>query len=448
MRALARARPPGASSKCWIGRSSGSWACRKPSGIMPEPTGPLLRVWLLAMRALPLVAPLILRRRLAKGKEMPHRWREKLGEATLPRPAGRLVWLHAVGLGEVLALRGLIAAMADCDPEVEFLVTSTTRASAEVLAANLPPRTRHQFLPLDAPRYLARFLDHWRPSLSIWAEQDLWPGAVVATAAQGVPLALVNARMNADAFARRARWRQLYADLFARFDLVGAQDAPTARHLAALGAVGVRVTGSLKSAAPPLSVDATRLTQVQRALKGRRPWVAASSHAEDEAVAFAAQVRLHAADPDWCLILVPRYPGRRGEILAAIPPGLPVSVDPDLPTGAVHLADGFGQLGLWYRLAPVALMGGTFGLIEGHNPWEPAALGAAVLHGPRVANFAQDYESLDGAGAARAVSVETLAKELQALNPAMGAKGRTMAESARAGLAPLAAELLALGGSA
>lgn len=413
---------------------------------MPEPTGPQLRAWLLAMRALPLVAPSILRRRLARGKEMPDRWREKLGEATLPRPAGRMVWLHAVGLGEVLALRGLIAAMAERDPKVEFLVTSTTRASAEVLAANLPPRTRHQFLPLDAQRYIARFLDHWRPDLSIWAEQDLWPGAVVATAARGVPLALVNARMNADAFARRARWRSLYADLFARFELVAAQDAATARHLAALGAEGVRVTGSLKSAAPPLSVDATLLSEAQEALKGRRPWVAASTHAEDEAVAFAAQARLYAENPAWCLILVPRYPDRRDEILAAVPPGLPVSVSPEPPTGAVHLADGFGQLGLWYRLAPVALMGGTFGPVEGHNPWEPAALGVAVLHGPRVTNFAQDYAILDGAGAARAVG--TLAEDLQTIDLAMGAKGQALANSARAGLVPLAAELLALGGSA
>jgi hypothetical protein len=124
----------------------------------------------------------------APGKELADRWREKLGQATAARPEGPLVWLHAVGLGEVLALRGLIAAMAELAPEVEFLVTSTTRGSAEVLAGNLPPRTRHQFLPLDAPRYLARFLDHWRPALSVWAEQDIWPGAVVATARRGIPL--------------------------------------------------------------------------------------------------------------------------------------------------------------------------------------------------------------------------------------------------------------------
>jgi 3-deoxy-D-manno-octulosonic-acid transferase len=217
--------------------------------------GAQLRLALALARAIPLVAPMVLKRRVAKGKDLPDRWREKLGKPSQPRPDGPLIWLHAVGLGETLALRGLIAAMAAQSPQAEFLVTSTTRGSAEVLAQNLPPRTRHQFLPLDAPAYLARFLDHWRPVLSVWAEQDLWPGAVTAAAARGIPLALVNARMNAEAYARRRRWTGLYADLFARFALITAQDDATARHLQALGAKDVSVTGSLKAAAPPLAAD-------------------------------------------------------------------------------------------------------------------------------------------------------------------------------------------------
>ncbi|MEY4695673.1 MAG: hypothetical protein RIT14_101, partial [Pseudomonadota bacterium] len=127
--------------------------------------GAALRVYLGLSRALPFVAPALLRRRAAQGREIPERMAEKLGQPGLPRPEGQLVWLHAVGLGEVLALRGLIAAMAEARPGLEFLVTSTARSSAQVMAANLPPRTRHQFLPLDAPGYVARFLDHWRPDL-------------------------------------------------------------------------------------------------------------------------------------------------------------------------------------------------------------------------------------------------------------------------------------------
>jgi 3-deoxy-D-manno-octulosonic-acid transferase len=421
-----------------------------------DPTGPRgaqLRAYLLASRAIPVFAPGVLRRRLDRGKEDPDRFREKLGEPGLPRPDGPLIWLHAVGLGEVMALRGLIAAMIaqseTASSVASFLVTSTTRASATLLAANLPPRTRHQFLPLDAPEYLHRFLDHWKPDLSVWAEQDLWPGAVVAAADRGIPLALVNARMNRAAYNRRKRLRGLFGDLFARFRLITAQDSATASHLAALGARDVAITGSLKAAAPPLSVDPDRLARLVTALSSRKPWVAASTHAQDEAVVLAAQATLHAADPRWLLILVPRLADRRDAILANVPKALSVTVGSrgEAPTAAVHLADAVGELGLWYRLAPLAVMGGTFGPVEGHNPWEPAALGATILHGPRTANFAPDYAAMDQAGAALAVSPDGLALALQAVDAgAMGARARAMVDAARGSLDPLAARLLWLAG--
>ncbi|MFN4129333.1 MAG: 3-deoxy-D-manno-octulosonic acid transferase, partial [Paracoccaceae bacterium] len=219
----------------------------------PAPKGLALRAYLAASPLIALAGPLVLRRRLARGKEDRDRMAEKRGYASAARPKGRLIWLHAVGLGEVLALRGLILALARCAPDLHFLITSSARSSAQVIAANLPPRTRHQYLPLDAPSYLLRFLNHWRPDLSVWAEQELWPGAVVAAHARGVPLALVNARMTDAGFARRSKARGLYGDLLARFARITAQDARSANHLRALGADDVCVTCSLKSAAPPLA---------------------------------------------------------------------------------------------------------------------------------------------------------------------------------------------------
>lgn len=414
----------------------------------PGPKGAQLRLALALTRAIPLVAPTLLKRRLAKGKDLPGRWREKLGEPSLPRPEAPLIWLHAVGLGETLALRGLIAALAGQEPEAEFLVTSTTRASAEVLAQNLPPRTRHQFLPLDAPAYLTRFLDHWRPSLSIWAEQDLWPGAVTATAARGIPLALVNARMNAEAYARRRRWQGLYADLFARFALITAQDEASARHLQALGAKGVRVTGSLKAAAPPLSADPAKLAEARAALTGLHPVLLASSHPEDEFVTLSA---LRAAPVRPLLLIAPRDPHRGGEIAAHVAEHGLTATRRSMgqgPTADVWIVDTFGEMGLWYRLCPASLIGGTFGATEGHNPWEPAALGSAILHGPRIANFASDYAVLHEAGAAQPVQPEAVVAALAADHSAMAARAKALSDVAQDALAPLATDLLKLAGLA
>lgn len=405
-----------------------------------------LRGYVALSRAITLIGPIHLRRRLAKGKELPDRWREKLGEPTEPRPDGPLVWLHAVGLGEVLALRGLIAAMAE-QSDARFLVTSTTRGSAQVFAANLPPRTTHQFLPLDAPRYLNRFLDHWRPALSIWAEQDLWPGAVAATDARGIPLALVNARMNAEATARRLRYKTLFADLLSRFQVITAQDEGTAHNLQALGAKGVRVTGSLKSAAPPLTADPQALSAAKAALGGRRPVLLASSHPDDEGIAFAA---LRDTQTRPLLIVAPRDPHGRGTDVAARAAGHGLTAThrsaEQGPTADVWIADTFGEMGLWYRLCPVTLIGGSFGPTEGHNPWEPAALGSAILHGPHIANFAADFAALHGAGAAQPVSPETLVAALAADHSAMATRAKALSDLAKGSLRPLAAQLLDLAG--
>lgn len=396
------------------------------------------------------LAPLaagLLRRRLGQGKEDPARWREKLGQAGAARPDGPLLWLHAVGLGEVLALRGLIAELSRQAPDLSFLVTSSARSSAQVLAANLPPRTVHQFLPLDAPRFLGRFLAHWRPDLSIWAEQDLWPGAVAAADAAGVPLALVNARMNDASFARRMRARGLYADLLSRFRLIAAQDAATAGHLAQLGARAPRVTGSLKAAAPPLAADSVRLEALQQALQGRTVWLLASSHPEDEAVAIDAQRRIFAGNPQALLLVVPRDPPRGAAVAAAARAaglGATLHSAAQPPGGAVHVADEFGTLGLWYRLAPTALIGGSFGPTEGHNPWEAAALGCAILHGPRVANFQADFAALDAAGAALPVTAETLAPLVAQDHRALAARAKALSDAAQGSLAPLARDLLGL----
>ena len=414
----------------------------------PEPKGAGLRAYLALSRAIPLAAPMLLKRRLRRGKELADRWQEKLGQAGASRPKGPLVWLHAVGLGEVLALRGLIAAMAELAPEVEFLVTSTTRGSAEVLAGNLPPRTRHQFLPLDAPRYLARFLDHWRPALSVWAEQDIWPGAVVATARRGIPLALVNARMNADAFARRRRWRGLYADLFARFRLIAAQDEGTAAHLVGLGARDVRLGASLKAAAPALTADPMALAAAREALAGRRAVLLASSHPEDEAALFTA-LRGHPGAP--LVLIAPRDASRGAEIATrAAEHGLSSTrrsqgMGPD---AEIWIVDTIGEMGIWYRLCPVSLIGGSFGATEGHNPWEAAALGSAILHGPRVTNFAGDYSMLHTEWAALPVFAEGLAAALANDHPEMSRRALHLSQAAAGSIAPLAEELLVLAGLA
>lgn len=371
--------------------------------------GAALRIYLFIRPALQPVMRLVLRQRLKKGKEEAARYREKLGEPTLDRPDGKLIWIHAVGLGEVLALRPLVDSLQKLRPGQNILVTSSARSSAQVIAKNLPLGAQHQLLPLDGPDFLRRFLDHWRPDLSIWSEQDLWPGAIHDTAARGIPLAYVNARMDSVSYRRRSRLSGLYRDTLRRFAIVTSQDPDSAAHLLTLGASSVHTLPSLKPAALPLSVDEAEMSRLRPLFAGRRTWVAASTHADDEPAVIAAQLRLHLLSPEWLLILTPRAPDRGAEVAQALTAaGLSVKrrskgEDPDSET-AVLLADTFGELGLWYRISEKAFIGASMDPLGGHNPWEAICLGVPVLSGPHTDNFRADYEQLQGLGLAHQVA--------------------------------------------
>lgn len=390
----------------------------------------------------PLAGP-ILKRRLKRGKEDPARWREKLGEPGLARPEGTLVWLHGVGVGEVMALRGLIAQMRATRPELRFLVTSSARSSAQVIEGNLPDGVQHQYLPLDFPGPVRAFLDHWRPDLAVWSDQEIWPRLAVTLRRRGVPQALVAARIT-DASARaKTRFGGAFGDLYRLLDLRHAQEARTAGHLADLMGddTPVEVSGSLKAAAAVLADDPA----LRAEFDGRGPvWVAASAHPADMEVAIAAQALLR----DRLLILAPRDMGDVGPAVALCDAAGLSWAKRSEGSGPceVLIADSFGELGIWYRLADVALIGGTFDGTEGHNPWEAVALETAVLHGPRVRNFEEDFAALNAADAALLVpDAAALAEALR--DPelrAMITRASAVRNEAAQGTARIAADLLKL----
>ncbi|MDA9207723.1 3-deoxy-D-manno-octulosonic acid transferase [Octadecabacter sp.] len=372
--------------------------------------GPMLRLVLGASRMLSPLAEPILKHRLNRGKEDPTRWREKLGEATAARPDGPLVWMHGVGVGEVMALRGLIDAMSARQPDLNFLITSSARSSADVVANNLPPRTQHQYLPLDFPAPVIAFLNHWKPDLAVWSDQEVWPRLAVTCAKRAIPQAYVAARITDDSAKARGKFGRAYGDLYGVMDVIHAQDDRTKSNLQHLMGPEdtVVVSGSIKATASPLACDLDTLTATISATQGRRIWCLASSHPGDEAIAIEAHETLLTSAPNALLIIAPRDPSTGDHIVHAMEEdGLNVARrgSGDLPPSDApyFVADTFGELGLWYRVASAALIGGTFDAVEGHNPWEAVALGCPVLHGPRIANFATDFASLAAANAARPV---------------------------------------------
>ena len=342
------------------------------------------------------LAPKILRARARDGKEDPARLGERLGRARTPRPAGPLVWLHGVSVGEAVSLLPLMDALRARRPGLNLLVTSGTVTSAQVLADRLPPGVIHQFAPVDAPGAVRRFLDHWRPDLGVFVESELWPNLILGARRRGVRLALVSARITEGSARGWARLPASARTLLSAFDAVLPQDAATEVRLTALGAiVGPRL--NLKHVGEPLPCDEAELARLRKAVGDRQVVLAASTHPGEEAIVAEA---VRQAAPDVLLIVAPRHP-ERGEALAAElqAPRRSAGALPD--AGSVHVADTLGELGLFFRLADVVVMGGSFVPgIGGHNPLEPARLGCAIVTGPDVFNAADLYAEMTAEGAA------------------------------------------------
>jgi 3-deoxy-D-manno-octulosonic-acid transferase len=319
------------------------------------------------------------------------------------------VWFHAASIGETQSILPLISALLDARKDVTVLITSTTRTSAALLADTLPPRVVHQMAPYDTVKASRAFLQHWQPDVAIWIESELWPRMLREAGARAIPRLYLNARVSPRTARRWAQFSASAHTVLSSFEMINVQEPATLDALSAIGVSGPKVvlTGSLKKDRSPLKYDEDELARLHAAIGDRTVWCAASTHLGEENIILAAH-QSHAG----LLILVPRHPERAAAIAAlSVSAGFKTarrsSGDAIAPDTQVYIADTMGELGLWYRLAPVSFIGGSLASIGGHNPYEAAQLGSAILHGPNVANFAGIYTDMDQAGAAQTVQDAT-----------------------------------------
>jgi 3-deoxy-D-manno-octulosonic-acid transferase len=404
-----------------------------------------LSSYLVAAHLLHPVWKMLLKRRIARGKEDLERVQERFGHPSEPRPAGRLLWVHALGIGEASAMLAVIRALKADQPNLSILLTTNTRTGADGLRRmGLPDGVIHQYAPIDTPGPTQRFLDHWRPNAMLLAELDLWPLMLRRCHARQVLVVMANARLTDHRYANRKRMRSLMAGMLGLIDRKFVQDDLTKKRLIHLGAgpETVAVAGILKAAADPLP-DRPDRDRVSAAIGGRPVWLAAAVEAAEIPAIMAAHKVAQAKIPDLLLIVAPRQitqseaiakqlaaafdhrPARRSE--GALP----------AQTDCVYLADTMGEMGLWYRLAPISFIGHSLSIdtasLTGKNPFEAVALGSAVLHGPCTSNFAESYATLTQTGGARQVDgAEQLAGQIVALCADTDARTRQCDAASRA----------------
>lgn len=387
--------------------------------------------------------------RAQRGKEDPLRLAERRGLPGRARPVGPLAWMHGASVGEALSLIGLVEGMIARGFSV--LVTTGTRAAADLIGARLPVGAVHQYMPLDAPRWIGRFLDHWQPDLAVIAESEIWPNTILALDDREIPLILVNGRMSERSFRGWERCPRTAKALLSRIAICLAQTQEDGARFAKLGAPRVSVAGNLKFDASVPPADPQQCAYLGAMTAGRPIWIAASTHPGEEAMIAYAHAVLKARFPHLLTILAPRHPSRGDEAAACagavgLRSARRSAGGRPHPSIEVYVADTIGELGLFYRLSPLGFLGGSLVPRGGQNPIEPVRLDTVVLHGPNTENFGVVYQALDRAGAALSVrdgvDLATAAGELlgdpdrlagmaqagqRALQPFEGAVARTLA---------------------
>jgi len=357
--------------------------------------------------------PLLLLRLLWRARRQPEYLRhvtERFGVYRGAADAVPLIWVHAVSVGETRAAAPLVRALQARHPRHRILLTHMTPTGRDTGAALFGDSVLQCYLPYDQPCAVARFLDRFRPVAGVLIETEIWPNLIHAAAARDIPLYLVNARLSVRSQAGYRRSGALARDALRALTGITAQTGEDAARLRELGAPAVTVTGNLKFDIEVPTYQTAAGRELRAGLGARPVLVAASTRDGEEALLLDAVRREGLGDA--LLIIVPRHPQRGPQVAQALAPLFRVARraagEVPAPDTELYIADTLGELGIFYRLAPLAVIGGSFVPHGGQNPLEPARLGVAVLSGPHIGNFRDIYRILVEAGGAEVLASNDL----------------------------------------
>ncbi|NVK34439.1 MAG: 3-deoxy-D-manno-octulosonic acid transferase [Rhodobacteraceae bacterium] len=357
----------------------------------------LVTLYLLLARVCTPVYHLLHLSRLRGGKDDPTRRGERFGKASVARPQGKLIWVHAASVGETNSILPLIESLVARGLPV--LLTTVTRTSAEIAEKRLPDGALHQYACFDHPSYWKRFLDHWRPALSIMVESEIWPACFEALKMAGCPICLVNGRMSDRSFRNWSKLGKNAHHVFGSINLALAQSPADAERLAKLGCKHVEQPGNLKFDAVPARADRSAVEALRQAIAERPIWLAALTHPGEDEIAVQAHAALLKANPDLLLILVPRHPARFDTVERLVEEAgfkSQCRSRDHLPDASaqVFIGDTLGEMSIYYDVSKVVFLAGSFALVGGHNPVEAASFDCAIVTGPKVANARTIYRTL------------------------------------------------------
>ena len=360
-------------------------------------------------------APFYLYFRKLRKKEDFIRYKEKLSKINIPRNNGFLIWFHIASVGEAMSILPLIESCLQEKKIDKVLLTSITLSSGRILEKKFSQNTKviHQFLPLDISVLTKKFLEHWRPNLSIFIDSEIWPNLILQISEKKIPLLLINGRITKKTFNRWKLIINFAKKIFGKFDLCLASNKESENFLKILGAKNIKNYGNLKFAQSKENLNNKLDVSFLNKIKNRKIWCAASTHPTEEVLCAKSHLKIKKNFSDILTIIIPRHIDRVAKIDTELS-NLHLKVafysklDQLDESTDILIIDSYGESLKFYNISKYVFLGKSLSktliMNSGQNPIEPARLGCKIFHGPNVTNFTEIYEYLKTLGVTKKVN--------------------------------------------
>ena len=345
------------------------------------------------------ISPIIIIFRILKNKEDKKRYIEKFSITSKKRAKGKLIWFHGASVGEILSIVPLIKIYEKNNSISQILITSSTLSSSKVLQKFKFKKTIHQFFPIDHFFFVNKFLDYWKPDLAIFIDSEIWPYMFKRIYNKNISLILLNARLTKKTFNRRIKIKFFSKSIFNKIKIAYPQNLETKKFLKNLNIKKINQIGNLKFAQSN-NVNQNKISdKLKLQLRGKKTWVASSTHVGEEIFCAEAHVILKRKVKNIITIIIPRHVHRVNEIAAEIRKlNLKIALHSkkikNLKGVDIYLVDTFGETNIFHQIGATVFLGGSITKRGGQNPLEAARYGAKILHGPNIDNFKDVYKLL------------------------------------------------------
>ena len=358
----------------------------------------LIYIYRLLINIIVLLSPLIFLLRFLKKKEDPIRFKEKLTFFSAKRTRGKLIWFHAVSVGELLSVIPLIKELEKRKKVSQILLTSSTLTSANLFEKFNFSKTVHQFFPIDNNFFVKRFLNYWKPNLVVFVDSEIWPNMILNLKKRSIPRILLNARISSKSYRKWKLLGSFSSQLFQAFNFTYPQNLESLKFLKKFDVKNIKKIGNLKFTQN--DIEKKRIDKsFKNFIRHRRVWCAVSTHPGEEKICAEIHKKLLTKYKDTILIIIPRHTNRLDQIQREL---MELNLNFHIRSNKkminkktnIYLVDTYGETDLFFDICKNVFMGKSFLVDGGQNPLEPARKNCKIFYGPKISNFTEIYSYL------------------------------------------------------